>query len=98
MAALRYIQDPKIRLNPGDEIIVPAISWSTTFNPLHQYGLHLKFVDVNSLTLNYDLNALSDAISDKTRAIMVVNLLGNPNDFDEIKRLTANKEFSANRR
>jgi CDP-6-deoxy-D-xylo-4-hexulose-3-dehydrase len=93
VAALRYIQDPKIRLNPGDEIIVPAISWSTTYNPLHQYGLHLKFVDVNSLTLNYDLSALSDAISDKTRAIMVVNLLGNPNDFDEIKRLTANRNI-----
>ena len=91
IAALRYSQDSKFKLNPGDEIIVPAISWSTTYFPLHQYGLHLKFVDVNSLTLNYDLTELSDAISDKTRAIMVVNLLGNPNDFDEIKRLTANK-------
>ena len=91
IAALRYSQDSKFKLNPGDEIIVPAISWSTTYFPLYQYGLHLKFVDVNSLTLNYDLTELSDAISDKTRAIMVVNLLGNPNDFDEIKRLTANK-------
>ena len=93
VAALRYIQDPKFKLHAGDEIIVPAISWATTYSPLHQYGLHLKFVDVNSLTLNYDLVALSDAISDKTRAIMVVNLLGNPNDFDEIKRLTANKNL-----
>ena len=90
MAALRYIQDSEFKLNPGDEIIVPAISWSTTYYPLHQYGLHLKFVDVNSLTLNYDLLALSDAISNKTRAIMVVNLLGNPNNFDEIKKLAVN--------
>ncbi len=87
VAALRYIQDSKFKLNPGDEIIVPAISWSTTYYPLHQYGLHLKFVDVDPLTLNYDLVALSDAISDKTRAIMAVNLLGNSNDFDEIKRI-----------
>ncbi len=93
VAALRYIQDSKLKLNPGDEVIVPAISWSTTYYPLYQYGLHLKFVDVDSLTLNYDLLALSDAISDKTRAIMVVNLLGNPNDFDEIERLTANKNI-----
>ena len=93
VAALRYIQDSKFKLNPGDEIIVPAISWSTTYYPLHQYGLHLKFVDVNPLTLNYDLVALSDAISDKTRAIMAVNLLGNSNDFDEIKRITANKNI-----
>ena len=93
VAALRYIQDSKFKLNPGDEIIVPAISWSTTYYPLHQYGLHLKFVDVDPLTLNYDLVALSDAISDKTRAIMAVNLLGNSNDFDEIERITANKNI-----
>jgi CDP-6-deoxy-D-xylo-4-hexulose-3-dehydrase len=53
----------------------------------------LKFVDVDPLTLNYDLIALSDAISDKTRAVMAVNLLGNSNDFDEIKRITANKNI-----
>ena len=93
VAALRYIQDSKFKLNPGDEIIVPAISWSTTYYPLHQYGLHLKFVDVDPLTLNYDLIALSDAISEKTRAVMAVNLLGNSNDFDEIKRITANKNI-----
>jgi CDP-6-deoxy-D-xylo-4-hexulose-3-dehydrase len=93
VAALRYIQDSKFKLSPGDEIIVPAISWSTTYYPLHQYGLHLKFVDVNPLTLNYDLVALSDAVSDKTRAIMAVNLLGNSNDFDEIKRITTNRHI-----
>ena len=91
VAALRYSQDSNFQLTAGDEIIVPAISWSTTYFPLQQYGLHLKFVDVNPLTLNYDLTELTDALSDKTRAIMVVNLLGNPNDFDEIKRLTANR-------
>ena len=91
VAALRYSQDSNFQLNAGDEIIVPAISWSTTYYPLQQYGLHLKFVDVNPLTLNYNLTDLTDALSDKTRAIMVVNLLGNPNDFDEIKRLTANR-------
>ena len=37
MAALRYIEDPKIRLNPGDEIIVPAISWSTTLIGTNSY-------------------------------------------------------------
>ena len=93
VAALRYSQDSNFQLNAGDEIIVPAISWSTTYYPLQQYGLHLKFVDVNPLTLNYDLTELTDALSEKTRAIMVVNLLGNPNDFDEIKRITANKNI-----
>ena len=46
VAALRYTQNPDLRLMPGDEVIVPAVSWSTTYFPLHQYGLHLKFVDI----------------------------------------------------
>ena len=74
-------------LKAGDEVIVPAVSWSTTYFPLHQYGLKLKFVDIDLDTLNYDLDALAEAISDKTRLIMVVNLLGNPNDFDCINSL-----------
>ncbi|MFH0703320.1 MAG: DegT/DnrJ/EryC1/StrS family aminotransferase [bacterium] len=74
-------------LKPGDEVIVPAVSWSTTYYPLYQYGLKLKFVDIDINTLNYDLEALQKAISDKTRMIMAVNLLGNPNDFNKIKNL-----------
>lgn len=87
VAALRYTQNPDLRLMPGDEVIVPAVSWSTTYFPLHQYGLHLKFVDIDADTLNYDLTALADAVSDRTRAIMAVNLLGNPNDFDAIRAI-----------
>jgi CDP-6-deoxy-D-xylo-4-hexulose-3-dehydrase len=85
VAALRFRKENS--LQAGDEIIVPAVSWSTTYHPLQQYGLKLKFVDIDRETLNYDLSALSGAITDKTRAIMVVNLLGNPNDFDAIKRV-----------
>lgn len=87
VAALRYTRNPDLRLMPGDEVIVPAVSWSTTFFPLHQYGLHLKFVDIDPDTLNYDLTALGTAITDRTRAIMAVNLLGNPNDFDAVRTL-----------
>ena len=46
-----------------------------------------KFVDIDLYTLNYDLSALEDAITDQTRAIMIVNLLGNPNNFEKIKEL-----------
>lgn len=87
MAALAYTKNPALKLSPGDEIIVPAVSWPTTYYPLNQYGLHLKFVDIDLETLNYDLAALEEAVTDKTRAIMVVNLLGNPNDFDAINRI-----------
>ena len=42
-------------LKPGDEVIVPAISWSTTYYPLQQYGLKLKFVDVELDSFNLDV-------------------------------------------
>lgn len=81
------------RLQRGDEIIVPAVSWSTTYFPLQQYGLKVKFVDIDLETLNYDLAALEEAISDSTKAIMAVNLLGNPNDFNEISRIIGNRNI-----
>lgn len=92
-AALIYTKSPALKLATGDEIIVPAVSWSTTYYPLHQYGLHLKFVDIDLETLNYDLSALAEAVTEKTRAIMVVNLLGNPNDFDAINRIISGREI-----
>lgn len=92
-AALAYTKNDQLKLSPGDEIIVPAVSWPTTYYPLNQYGLHLKFVDIDRETLNYDLAALEDAVTDKTRAIMVVNLLGNPNDFDEINRIIGDRNI-----
>lgn len=90
-AALFYTKNPKLKR--GDEVIVPAVSWSITYYPLYQYGLKLKFVDIDLETLNYDLEALSSAISDKTKMIMVVNLLGNPNDFDAINDLIKGKDI-----
>ena len=81
------------RLQRGDEIIVPAVSWSTTYFPLQQYGLKVKFVDIDLETLNYDLLSLEEAISDSTKAIMAVNLLGNPNDFNEITRIIADRDI-----
>lgn len=92
-AALFFTRNPALKLNRGDEIIVPAVSWSTTYSPLSQYGLHLKFVDIDLETLNYDLAALASAVTDRTRAIMVVNLLGNPNDFDAITRIIDGRDI-----
>lgn len=71
-------------LKRGDEVIVPCISWSTTFHPLHQYGLKLKFVDIDLQTLNYDVEELKKAISKDTKMIVAVSILGNPCKFDEI--------------
>ena len=90
-AALFFTKNPKLKR--GDEVIVPAVSWSTTYFPLQQYGLKLKFVDIDLETLNYDLKALEEAVSDSTKMIMVVNLLGNPNDFDIINTIIKDKDI-----
>lgn len=87
VAALFYTNNTDLKLNRGDEVIVPAVSWSTTYYPLYQYGLKIKFVDVDLHTLNYDLDELQRAVTDKTRLIMAVNLLGNPNDFERIEQI-----------
>ncbi|WP_409523334.1 DegT/DnrJ/EryC1/StrS family aminotransferase [Nitrincola sp. MINF-07-Sa-05] len=91
IAALFFTQNPKLKR--GDEVIVPAVSWSTTYFPLQQYGLKVKFVDIDPDTLNIDLQKLESAISDSTKAILLVNLLGNPNDFDAIQEMVSGKDI-----
>jgi CDP-6-deoxy-D-xylo-4-hexulose-3-dehydrase len=93
IAALFYTKNPVLRLRRGDEVIVPAVSWSTTYYPLYQYGLRIKFVDIDLQTLNVDLKGLEAAIGDKTRAILAVNLLGNPNDFAAIRRIIGGRNI-----
>jgi CDP-4-dehydro-6-deoxyglucose reductase, E1 len=91
IAALRFVSDNP--LQPGDEVIVPAVSWATTYSPLYQYGYHIKFVDIDINTLNYDLESLEDAVSDSTRCIIAVNLLGNPNNFNAIKNIIGTRDI-----
>jgi CDP-6-deoxy-D-xylo-4-hexulose-3-dehydrase len=55
--------------------------------------LKLKFVDIDIETLNYDLDALQSAITDETKMIMVVNLLGNPNDFNKIDKIIGDRDI-----
>lgn len=91
VAALFYTKENKLKA--GDEVIVPAVSWSTTYYPLHQYGLKIKFVDIDLQTLNYDIDQLEKAVTDKTRLIMAVNLLGNPNNFNRIQQIIGNRNI-----
>lgn len=93
VAALFYTKNPRLKLQRGDEVIVPAVSWSTTYYPLYQYGLKIKFVDIDLHTLNYDLDQLEQAVTDRTRAIMAVNLLGNPNDFGRIQQIIGKRDI-----
>ncbi len=74
-------------ISAGDEVIVPAVSWSTTYYPLHQYGLKMKFVDIDQKTLNLDLEQLQGSITDRTKMILAVNLLGNPMHFEKLQEI-----------
>jgi CDP-6-deoxy-D-xylo-4-hexulose-3-dehydrase len=77
-------------LRRGDEAIVPAISWSTTYSPLQQYGLKLRFVDVERDTLNMDVTQLERALTPRTGLIVAVSILGNPAALDEIRSFADN--------
>ena len=72
-------------LQRGDEAIVPAIAWSTTYSPLQQYGMKLRFVDVELDTLNVDVSKLEAALTPRTRLIMGVSILGNPAALDVMR-------------
>jgi CDP-6-deoxy-D-xylo-4-hexulose-3-dehydrase len=87
LAVAAAVLDSRSDLNPGDEVLVPAVSWATTYYPLQQYGLTLKFVDIDIDTLNIDLDLLEAAIGPKTKAVFAVNLLGNPNDFARLQAI-----------
>lgn len=85
LAAIRYSS-----MNPGegrDEVIVTAVSWSTTYYPITQLGFKLKFVDVDLETLNASSETIAAAITPRTAGIVAVNLLGNPSELSEIRKL-----------
>ena len=77
-------------LKRGDEVIVPSISWATTYYPLQQYGLKLKFLDVELDTLNIDVTRLEDALTSKTRMVVAVSILGNPCALDILREFCDN--------
>ena len=84
VAALCYAG--KRPLKRGDEVIVPAISWSTTYYPLQQYGFRLRFVDVELDTLNIDVSRLEAALTPRTRMVVAVSILGNPCALDVLRK------------
>lgn len=75
------------RLSPGDEVIVPAVGWSTTLFPVAQAGLVPVVVDVDPATLNVDPAAARAARGPRTRAVLAVHLLGQPAALDAFEDL-----------
>jgi len=75
-------------LTPGDEVILPAATFTTVMSPILQTGLVPVFVDVEMETYNNDPAAIEKAITDKTKLIMVVHSLGCPSNMEEIMRIS----------
>lgn len=72
------------KLNENDEIITVAAGFPTTVNPIYQNNLIPVFLDVDKDTGNIDVSLLNDALSDRTRGIMIAHTLGNPFDVDTV--------------
>ena len=69
----------------GDEVITVAAGFPTTVTPVIQYGAVPVFVDVTIPQYNIDVTKLEEALSDKTKAVMIAHTLGNPFDLEAVK-------------
>jgi CDP-6-deoxy-D-xylo-4-hexulose-3-dehydrase len=89
LLALQCLINPyrKKRLKPGDEVLIPSLCWSTSLWPIIQSGLKPKFVDIDLKSLNINLNDLKKKISKKTKAILIVHVLGNCVDMSELMQI-----------
>ena len=89
LLALQCLINPyrKNRLKKDDEIIIPTLCWSTSLWPIVQSNLKPVFVDINPKTLNIDEEKLEKKITRKTKAILLVNVLGNSCDMNKIIKI-----------
>ena len=77
----------KNKFKVGDEMLIPAICWSTSLWPFVQAGLKPIFVDSDINSLNIDLNDFKKKINSKTKLVMIVHVLGNSSNIEEIKKI-----------
>ena len=73
------------QIRPGDEVITVAAGFPTTVTPMIQYGAVPVFVDVTIPQYNIDVSLLEEALSEKTKAVMIAHTLGNPFDLAAVK-------------
>jgi len=90
LIAFSTLTSPKLKeraIKKGDEIISVAAGFPTTVNPIIQFGAIPVFVDVKIPTYNIDENLIEEAITSKTKAIMLAHTLGNPFNIKKIKEI-----------
>lgn len=86
LSSLTSVKLGRRRIQPGDEVITAATGFPTTVNPIVQNRAVPVFLDVDIPTYNIDVTHLEDALSDRTRAVMIAHTLGNPFDLETITR------------
>lgn len=77
----------ELGIKAGDEVIVPALTFVATVNPVRYVGATPVFVDVDSTTWNMDPEKIEETITPRTRAIIPVHLYGNPCNMEEIMKI-----------
>jgi len=77
----------KRRLKPNDEVLVPTLSWSTSFWPIVQSNLKPIFVDCDKNNLNIDIDDLRKKITKRTKCLILVHVLGHCANMDEIIKI-----------
>ena len=95
LLALSILTNPAMgnRIQPGDEIITPAVTWATTVLPIINCGAIPVLIDVDLATFNIDVEKIEEAITARTRAIMVVHLLGNPCDMKRVMEIARSRDL-----
>ena len=80
-------------LEDGDEVITSAVNFPTTINPILQNNLKPVFVDAEEGTYNIDPELIKNAITEKTKGIVLAHTLGNPFDLEKIKEICENNNL-----
>ncbi len=96
LLALSALTSPELgerRLKPGDEVITVAAAFPTTVNPIIQNGLVPVFLDIELATYTVDVSSLEDAITPKTKAVMMAHTMGNAFDLDTVMGLAESHDL-----
>lgn len=96
LLAIMALTSPELekrRLRPGDEVITAAAGFPTTVNPIVQAGCVPVFIDSELSTYNADLDALEQAVSPRTKAVILAHTLGNPYDAERIRDFCRSHEL-----
>ena len=88
-----YIALKSLGLKKNDEVIIPAMTWKSTIVSVSNCGLKPILVDINIDNSNINLEHLKKKITNKTRAIIIVHLYGNPAETYKIKKIIKNKNI-----